>query len=689
MKKICRLFTFILAFVLGLACSSDLITIFAQTIASLETMHSYSFTINENEEVIFNGKLTNSLFSENISVSITDYTYYLAEGIKDELLYIVADVYEQENPNQTHVAKISFYDDECINTADPEFELEYFDKDSRTLYMAYGEVDQDIIDIIREDAETINMFGSSDTAQRLEHSVTFNKQFQKQIYEENQNNDSRAIVAPDWGETHSYYYDANGQWINVVPSNDTVFANEEETVVIGAFDSYCNNKDNIVADYIEHYVDTNWDDDPVGDDPIVQLIPKDLFFHPGNYGFIGKYYGFYVQVHAFDNPNVYGSYYADTYVFNVEERSPGYNGTNEGYIRLTPMFQFSYTCIVTANEDWQAEDYPFDTTLDKLVLLDDACFVGFDFSIRNVKFKSTIMSTTSPNYCTPGYDVENSTHDYFTNVQYNLHGQGMNAYHTIYELESVNFYYGGELGYTPMISTVKDGYDAYCVESASTNWPMDEIEWNENEHHFADLYELREDQIENYEYPVNSVFADIVSTNDVSPFYQIIEDRPYYVEFRYSTSAGDADSTETKIWHAIDLEIWEDATYWLEYNSWGHYNKLSSLTSCYSYGTYMSEPRYLEYGCDDGGYISKAGTHNFFEVEINHTSNYELHISSSLEIFAEIYDPEGNIIATGTYYNEEGEWDIATYVDLTAGNSYVIKVGAVGATTGYFDIMLA
>ena len=75
-----------------------------------------------------------------------------------------------------------------------------------------------------------------------------------------------------------------------------------------------------------YFKDYHLDDMIITDDPIVQIVPKELFFIQGEHLYMGKEYGFFVNTVK----TIGGDSYADVLVFDIYGRRPSFPSHTTG-----------------------------------------------------------------------------------------------------------------------------------------------------------------------------------------------------------------------------------------------------------------------------------------------------------------------------------------------------------------------
>ncbi|MBE6916690.1 MAG: hypothetical protein E7470_02120 [Ruminococcaceae bacterium] len=164
-----------------------------------------------------------------------------------------------------------------------------------------------------------------------------------------------------------------------------------------SYDSYTNS-DGIINSYVNNYFGEYYleDDYTITDDPIVNIIPKELCFILGEHIYVGKEYGFFIRVML--DTLVPGDYAAEIFVFDIEHTIPSLPSIQTGIVRVEPLFQFRYRAAETANFGGTV-----DPTLSRVVLP----HINYDYAdyyLKDVGIKYTVENPTALNLGDNGYD---------------------------------------------------------------------------------------------------------------------------------------------------------------------------------------------------------------------------------------------------------------------------------------------
>lgn len=197
----------------------------------------------------------------------------------------------------------------------------------------------------------------------------------------------------------------------------------------GMFDSYtdCDNFKNDPSKLLSNYqygsnLGDIYNNIPMTNDDIVQLIPIELFRHRGQYVYIGKEYGFFVNTRV--NPDLGGNNnVVDAGIFDVvyTDGVPFNNGANiETKIEIEFLFHHTYQYIEREEFNWD----DIDNNLEEVVC--PSRLEGTNvYYIHNVSFASLLYDEYKLNQGQASYDVSNDTSAYFNQIRYNFYGSSL------------------------------------------------------------------------------------------------------------------------------------------------------------------------------------------------------------------------------------------------------------------------
>lgn len=215
-----------------------------------------------------------------------------------------------------------------------------------------------------------------------------------------------------------------------------------------SYDNYTNT-DGIIHRYVSDYFAKGSSDDfTITDDPIVQIVPKDLCFVPGEHLYIGKEYGFFIKV-VTDRTNK-KDYAVDILVFDICSTVPKFPSNTTGSTRITPLFQYRYLAAdKTKNENWGA----FDPKLTRIVTAHTEYKLA-EYYMNNVGFRHTLFNPTLLNPGDPGYDAYEDDGAFIIQMRHNSRGVGLKKKGGSFVHDTIVF----GLGFVPYVSYAANIY---------------------------------------------------------------------------------------------------------------------------------------------------------------------------------------------------------------------------------------
>ena len=88
------------------------------------------------------------------------------------------------------------------------------------------------------------------------------------------------------------------------------------------------------------------------DDPIVKIIPRELFENEGNHLYIGREYGFFVR--TVDNPDTTYGHISTVLVFDIMKNLDMIDPyPSQIIVKITPIFEYNYYCLTNQIENGQ------------------------------------------------------------------------------------------------------------------------------------------------------------------------------------------------------------------------------------------------------------------------------------------------------------------------------------------------
>lgn len=324
-----------------------------------------------------------------------------------------------------------------------------------------------------------------------------------------------------------------------VQYNTTVMPAALNTVAANSYDSYTDS-DGIIHSYVsdywgECYLEDDW---TITDDPIVNIIPKELCFILGEHIYVGKEYGFFIRV-VVDSIDT-DDYSVDILVFDISHSTPSFTTTETGSSRVTPLFQYTYRAAYT---DYFLSDV--DPSLSRVVFP----HVHYDYAeyhLKDVGFKFTLDNPTALNPNDNGYNASNDNGAFMIQSRVNVSGEGLKKKNGSFAQDTVMF----ALGFVPYLGT---GLSIY-------SYAHDVYNGFGNQHYFyARAYEF------NNELNISTLKTN--STDQIAAYGNLIKSQ---------SAKLTADSSEPRLIH---VGGYAEAKYLIARKSGSTYNKIRVITS--------------------------------------------------------------------------------------------------------------
>lgn len=241
-------------------------------------------------------------------------------------------------------------------------------------------------------------------------------------------------------EDQSTYNLSSGDNVHMMNGSANTYA--LNTVAANSYDSYTDS-DGIIQSYVsdywgEYYLEDDW---TITDDPIVNIIPKDLCFVLGEHIYVGKEYGFFIRV-VVDTIDT-DDYAVDILVFDISHSTPSFTTTETGSSRVTPLFQYTYRA---AYADSITSDV--DPSLYRVVFP----HVHYDYAeyfLKDVGFKFSLDNPTALNPSDNGYVPNEDNGAFMIQTRVNASGVGLKKKNGSFAADTALF----TLGFVPYLGT--------------------------------------------------------------------------------------------------------------------------------------------------------------------------------------------------------------------------------------------
>ena len=340
------------------------------------------------------------------------------------------------------------------------------------------------------------------------------------------------------------------------------------------FDEYTNS-DGIIHSYEDVYMwDYYVDDRTITDDPIVQIIPKDLFFMLGTHIHVGKEYGFFVRVTT--DPISTTGYAADVMVFDITHFEPAFATDSPGGARVAPLFQYRY----------RVTDEPGQEMAVGLsqVVIPHLHYDAAEYFLKGVTFKFTLENPTALNPGDNGYNPYEDDGAFIIQTRANMSGVKQKSKGASFVLDTVEYALGFSRFAGPILSTyayVNGLYKGFA--EGEYFYHCDPVEAN-HESLISTDYTNSTDQIWNYGNLIKS--ATVTFKSEPESKYLVNVGGGYaeglYVIARKSGSQYDL----RRIVTSVAVRIVEDNTYAVSNYEFGEIIEHGCATGTYEVGRY-------------------------------------------------------------------------------------------------------
>ena len=229
-----------------------------------------------------------------------------------------------------------------------------------------------------------------------------------------------------------------------ITSNNMVVPTALNPISANSYDDYTN-ADGILKFYASDYYGENLlpDGITVTDDPIVQIVPKELCFIPGEHIYVGKEYGFFIRV--FEPAIFHNGYNVDIMVFDITHVTPSFltgPDSETGSTKIEPLFQYRY----------QAKDRTSvlfgDPNLSQLVISSDTPD-SYEYHLKDIGFRFTLDNPTELNPGEVGYDAYEDNGAFIIQNRISMSGVGLRQKEDSFIQDTVLF----ALGFVPYVGT--------------------------------------------------------------------------------------------------------------------------------------------------------------------------------------------------------------------------------------------
>ena len=608
-------------------------------------------------------KLTLTAFNHSIDLMDLNYYYFQANDNSDS--YYIGDVLEKTSRNSFLIAIIIYFDEQTLDFC--KVNLQLYDCNSNIYYNLWSKLTIMQSARLTENAYSLNCCNDSMTVARIKASLMYYSQMQTELrkniktnYYPAELNDSRVStylsavnIFEDYSvkkedeqivrDTNEVYYSYNSNSYNY----------DEYTNTNGIINDY-------VSTYFGHHTLNNGD---ITDDPIVQIVPKNLFFSLGQFLYIGREYGFFVNT-TIDSQNS-ADYCVDVLVFDIVfTKNSAELNNGQGSLRITPIFQYRYRAIdrVRRNNIWNGYDQSLNQIVYSHIHYDAA-----DYFLHDISVKHSIENEIAPNYGDTDYIPAMDYGCFFIQSRININGVGLKKYNGNFLRDFLSYAFGFVDKYGGIVNTLDfmvdlAGYGVYREEHISDSNDTI-ITYKINKYY----------QLLDYGNLLKKLNVSIHQENEKKVLFGVGN----YFESVYLTSCENEEQL-TRVINSIRLGVGLDNTYFYLFGMIpaGSFNPLITSTSYYS--TSKAENAIL--GQDNDGVIEFYGDSTYYKFVPSLSGYYVAETIGNTDTFIELYESDNVPLTTdddsGANYNAR----IIYY--LEKDTSYYFKV------KGYADSIL-
>lgn len=438
--------------------------------------------------------------------------------------------------------------------------VQYMDDDGNKMYNNIVSLNNEQFLYFTEFASEICL-GTDDVSQRLKSSA---KLYTRGTFEDSSN-----------GETNNVEDITNNSGATTLALNE---------IDANTYDSYTDS-DGIINSYVSDYFGDFYLDDgeTITDDPIVNIVPKELFFIYGEHIYVGKEYGFFVRV-VVDTIDV-DDYAVDVMVFDLIHTTPYFSSSvaesEVGASKIVPLFQYKYRAA-----EAESVTAPLDPSLSRVVY-PHIHYDGAEYFLKDIGYKVTLDNPTALNPGDSGYDPYEDNGAFMIQTRVNVSGIGLEENSDNFLADTVMF----TLGFVPYVGTglsvcsyVHDVYNGF----GNSNYFYTQSAYLSNNEQRIDTFKTNStDQIAAYGNLIKSQAVEFTSNAEKPRLIHV----GGYAEVKY-VIARKSESTYNKIrvTTSISVQVVEDNftsnsdSLWIEYGratgtyETSNYTRLNNVT---------------------------------------------------------------------------------------------------------------
>lgn len=614
---------------------------------------------NVETEIVNNNVI---VYYNNNHIEIPSYDVYFFNNSDVTKSYFIADVIKCSNVNSKITCLVLYYNE--IQQKYSKLNIQIYEEDSNIYYNLIANITDDEISIITDEFIQKNEQTSKEVTDRIKTSLSIFNQIQHELINSDKTNsiNSRLIVDPNISPDLSFIQIDDRVGSGTTTSNSNSISSGSLTnyeTDAKSYNSYgvdydnYTNSDGIIHDYVNYYFGNyKTTDNDITDDPIINIIPKELCFTLGKHFYIGKEYGFYIST-TIDSINT-NDYCVDIFIFDILNDKPNFaDEVYEGTLRVTPLFQYRYRAIDRSkrNDLWDG----YDPALTKIVYP----HLHYDvpnYKLNNVSFKHSVENEININYGETVYQPNEDNGAFIIQTRFNYSGTGLLKYKGNFTRDIISYLFGfvdqtkGTLSY--LVNMIQ--YDTY-----------EEIKESNNEENINTSATNRYYQIESYGQLIKQVWIKQNNEAEKPVVYGINN----YIESKYVVSYYN-EVIPTRFINSIYAEIGVDNT---DYYLWGviktgSFDILATANSYYS----SSKEGTMNDSTETISSLDYEGDAVYYEFSPQMSGNYIFETTGNTDTVIKLYKKDGTFLDEA---DDEGEGKNARLgYELIKGEKYVIKV---------------
>jgi len=344
-------------------------------------------------------------FAEYV-VAFPNFDYYKVVDTDGEVRFYQADVLKDE----TQANNFVYIAIHIENNTTYSIHVQYNAEDENKWYNVTAPLTDEQFSYFAQRATSLSI-GTDEVSQRLKSSA--------RAYTQGSFEDSEIL------QTNNYGSQANS-------GTATTFA--LNPITANSYDAYTNT-DGIIRSYVSSYFGEYYLEDGVTltDDPIVNIVPKELCFILGEHIYVGKEYGFFIRVMT--DALITSDYAVDIMVFDIIHTNPSFPSNTAAGSKVEPLFQYKYRATY--------EDYlmDMDPSLSRVVY-PHIHYDNAEYFLKDIGFRFTIANPSALNPGDNGYDPYDDEGAFIIQTSVGMSGVGLASKDDRFLEDTVMFAFG-------------------------------------------------------------------------------------------------------------------------------------------------------------------------------------------------------------------------------------------------------